>query len=181
MIPQYPLWLTRLLLLLGPATAFLVPQTQQRPIQPLAASPADHANTVNDPDHIRRRQLLVSLLTSAAFTATPSDAVTAAETSTAESTIQQQQETLFRSVMVPPLDDSQYVTYTLPSNGLRVLLCSDPTTNEAAAAMDVHVGACADPAQVPGLAHFNEVRSFACFVRDATRKRPRSTGQLSHI
>ena len=42
-------------------------------------------------------------------------------------------------------------------NGLRVLLCSDVSSNEAAAAMDVHVGATSDPTAVPGLAHFNEV------------------------
>lgn len=166
MIPQYRrAWLihTMMLLCCFPATAFLIPQTQQRPYRTQLAATSNtpewlsHNNNKNDPDHMRRRQLLISLLSSAsvACTAQPSDAATATET--ADTTISQQ-ETLFRPVMVPPLDDSQYVTYILPNNGLRVLLCSDPTTNEAAAAMDVHVGACADPVAVPGLAHFNEVR-----------------------
>jgi len=49
---------------------------------------------------------------------------------------------------------SSAIMYFLPSliqqeNGLRVLLCSDPTSTSAAAAMDVHVGACADPDEVP--------------------------------
>jgi insulysin len=62
-------------------------------------------------------------------------------------------------IMKPPLDDRDYVTYVL-GNGLRVLLCSDPSSNEAAAAMDVHVGACSDPDDVPGLAHFCEHMLF---------------------
>jgi secreted Zn-dependent insulinase-like peptidase len=64
------------------------------------------------------------------------------------------------SIVKPPLDDRDYRTLTLSTNGLRVLLCSDPTTNEAAVAMDVHVGATSDPVTVPGLAHFNEHMLF---------------------
>ena len=45
-------------------------------------------------------------------------------------------------------------------NGLKVVLCSDPTSNEVGAAMDVHVGACYDPKEAPGLAHFNEHMLF---------------------
>jgi secreted Zn-dependent insulinase-like peptidase len=62
----------------------------------------------------------------------------------------------FLDILKPPLDDREYVAYTL-ENGLRVLLCSDESSNEAAVALDVHVGACSDPAEVPGMAHFNEV------------------------
>ena len=62
-------------------------------------------------------------------------------------------------IVVPPLDDRKYVTYSL-DNGLRVLLCSDPSSNDSAAAMDVHVGAFSDPIEVPGLAHFNEHMLF---------------------
>ncbi len=50
------------------------------------------------------------------------------------------------------MDDRDYRSIILP-NGLRLLLCSDTSTNEAAVAMDVHVGATSDPDQVPGLAH----------------------------
>jgi insulysin len=39
-------------------------------------------------------------------------------------------------------------------NQLQVLLISDPETDKAAAAMDVHVGHFSDPAEIPGLAHF---------------------------
>jgi hypothetical protein len=128
-------------------TAFFISQPQQPLVSPLSATKPDLSNV--DPDQIRRRQLLVSLLTGASVALAPQ---TSSATETPDYIIS---ETL-RQVIVPPLDDSQYKTYTLP-NGLRVLLCSDPTSNEAAAAMDVHVGACSDPVLVPGLAHFNEV------------------------
>jgi insulysin len=62
-------------------------------------------------------------------------------------------------LMLPPLDDRDFATYILP-NGLRVLLCSDPSSNSAGVAMDVHVGACSDPDNVPGLAHFCEHMLF---------------------
>jgi insulysin len=62
-------------------------------------------------------------------------------------------------IMLPPLDDRDFATYLL-GNGLRVLLCSDPSTNSAGVAMDVHVGACSDPDDVPGLAHFCEHMLF---------------------
>lgn len=63
-------------------------------------------------------------------------------------------------IIVPPLDDRKYETFELPGNGLRVLLCSDPSLSMAAAAMDVHVGATSDPDAVPGLAHFTEHMLF---------------------
>lgn len=56
-------------------------------------------------------------------------------------------------------DKKQYRALTLP-NGLRVLLASDPKTDTAAAALDVHVGHFSDPADVPGLAHFCEHMLF---------------------
>jgi insulysin len=62
-------------------------------------------------------------------------------------------------VVVPPSDDRDYEV-TVLENGLRVVLCSDPSSNEAGAAMDVHVGACSDPKDIPGLAHFNEHMLF---------------------
>lgn len=58
-----------------------------------------------------------------------------------------------------PADLRSYRALTLP-NGLRVLLASDPTTNKAAAALDVHVGHFSDPENVAGLAHFCEHMLF---------------------
>jgi secreted Zn-dependent insulinase-like peptidase len=55
-------------------------------------------------------------------------------------------------LIIPPMDTRSYDTFTLP-NGLKVILCSDPSSNTASAAMDVHVGAASDPDDVPGLAH----------------------------
>lgn len=110
----------------------------------------------NDVDGIRRRQLLFSMLygsaalaTSVSAAANADDQVVEAEPPVATSAVKNEKV----DILKPPLDDREYLTYTL-ENGLRVLLCSDPSTNEAAAAMDVHVGACSDPVNVPGMAHF---------------------------
>uniref|UniRef100_A0A8C4NB61 Insulin-degrading enzyme n=2 Tax=Eptatretus burgeri TaxID=7764 RepID=A0A8C4NB61_EPTBU len=46
------------------------------------------------------------------------------------------------------------------SNGLRVLLVSDSSTDKASAAMDVHIGSLSDPDDIPGLAHFCEHMLF---------------------
>jgi secreted Zn-dependent insulinase-like peptidase len=62
-------------------------------------------------------------------------------------------------VVKSPNDARQYEALTLP-NGLRVLLVSDPTTELAAAALDVNVGYYSDPADRPGLAHFLEHMLF---------------------
>jgi insulysin len=109
-------------------------------------------------DSVSRRQLLFSMLASAA--AAPmlvgpqpvSAATSSSDTTTSTSTST-------TNIMKPPLDDRDYEYLTL-DNGLRVLLCSDPQSMEAAAAMDVHVGACSDPVDVPGLAHFHEHMMF---------------------
>ena len=60
---------------------------------------------------------------------------------------------------ISPNDDRQYRTVTL-SNGLVVTLVSDPTTDKAAASLDVNVGHFADPDKVPGIAHFLEHMLF---------------------
>jgi insulysin len=56
-------------------------------------------------------------------------------------------------------DDRDYKLVTLP-NKLQCLLISDPTTDKAAAAMDVRVGHLCDPETAPGLAHFLEHMLF---------------------
>ena len=55
----------------------------------------------------------------------------------------------------PDLDDRQYRFIELP-NGLKALLIHDPTTDRAAASLDVNIGAFEDPEDLPGLAHFCE-------------------------
>lgn len=45
-------------------------------------------------------------------------------------------------------------------NGLKVLLCSDPSTDKAAASLAVGVGYMNDPDHIPGLAHFCEHMLF---------------------
>lgn len=46
------------------------------------------------------------------------------------------------------------------SNGMKVLLISDPTTDKSAAALNVQVGYMSDPWDLPGLAHFCEHMLF---------------------
>ena len=58
-----------------------------------------------------------------------------------------------------PNDPRQYEVIMLP-NHLRAVLVSDPTTDKAAASMDVNVGAFNDPADREGMAHFLEHMLF---------------------
>lgn len=57
----------------------------------------------------------------------------------------------FPSSLLPSLP----VSFRLPNN-LKAIVVSDPTTEKAAAALSVRVGAKHDPAEAPGLAHFCE-------------------------
>ena len=113
-----------------------------------------------DPDQERRRQMLLSMLavaagassfpfSSRAAVAVPNDLIDNASSSSSSP-----------RVIRPPNDDRDFLAYTLDNNGLRVLLVSDPSSQEAAAAMDVHVGATSDPEAVKGLAHFCEHMLF---------------------
>ena len=119
--------------------------------------------TGQDIDGVRRRQLLFSMLYGSATVMTASSSANAAVAQT-ETKIglggtdvllanNNDVEITTNDILKPPKDDREYLAYTL-DNGLRVLLCSDPSSNEAAACMDVHVGACSDPKEVPGMAHF---------------------------
>ena len=56
-------------------------------------------------------------------------------------------------------DQRQYRRVTLPNN-LDVLLISDPTTDKAAAALDLYVGSYQNPIERQGLAHFLEHMLF---------------------
>lgn len=66
------------------------------------------------------------------------------------------------NIIKPPTDDRDYFAFVM-ENGLRVVLCSDPQSTEAGAAMDCHVGACSDPKEIRGLAHFCE--HMVCMTR----------------
>jgi hypothetical protein len=124
---------------------------------------ASEDRTSSDADNLRRRQLLFSLLAASAsptMFSRPAFAEGEASSASTVNVSKAVQDWSNINIMKPPLDDRDYVTYVM-DNGLRVLLCSDPTSTEAGAAMDVHVGACSDPEKVRGLAHFNEhVRKY---------------------
>lgn len=62
-------------------------------------------------------------------------------------------------VIAPDVSDRSYRALTL-DNQLKVLLISDPTSDRAAASMDVAVGSNHDPEDFPGLAHFLEHMLF---------------------
>jgi len=62
-------------------------------------------------------------------------------------------------ILKSPNDNRDYTAITL-TNGLRVILVSDPDADKAAASMDVNVGYFQDPNDRPGLAHFLEHMLF---------------------
>ena len=119
----------------------------------------------DDIDSRMRRHLVLSLLAtvSAASAAVPFAADATTTTTSSSSNVEASSPITSTSELVkllkPPLDQRKYETYELP-NGLKVLLCSDPTSTSAAVGMNVHVGACSDPVEVPGLAHFCEHMLF---------------------
>lgn len=128
----------------------------------LSALIGDQETNEELPDSDYRRQLLFSLLASAssvpfAASAVANDAVSTTDVAPLETSGVAWGATT--NILRAPLDNRIYEAYQL-ENGLRVLLCSDKSSNQAAAAMGVHVGACSDPPEVPGLAHFNEHMLF---------------------
>ncbi|OXG84088.1 insulysin [Cryptococcus neoformans Gb118] len=58
-------------------------------------------------------------------------------------------------LILPPTEDRKHKYFTL-SNGLEVVVVSDPKADKAAASMDVGVGHLSDPDDLPGCAHFCE-------------------------
>jgi hypothetical protein len=130
----------------------------------------------DDPDSVSRRRLVLSLFASASLSPLVADAAIvvaddyyadpayAAASATATATPaggngNGNAPPPSAKIIKPPLDKRSYDTFVLP-NGLRVLLCSDPSSTTSAVAMNVHVGACSDPVEVPGLAHFCEHMLF---------------------
>lgn len=117
------------------------------------------AITTNDGIDSRvRRHLVLSLLATVSASSVPF-AADATASNVDESSPPPASTTELIKLLKPPLDQREYETYELP-NGLKVLLCSDPTSTSAAVGMNVHVGACSDPVEIPGLAHFCEHMLF---------------------
>lgn len=117
----------------------------------------DNPTLLSSADSITRRRLILSLLATSSVLPVSASSTLAVTTSSSR-LIGNNDESTSTRVIKPPLDKRQYETYTLP-NGLKVLLCSDPTTTSAAVGMNVHVGACSDPVEIPGL-----VRPCRCIV-----------------
>ncbi|KAK0406504.1 hypothetical protein QR680_018614 [Steinernema hermaphroditum] len=72
-----------------------------------------------------------------------------------EDTVPTPEEKRYPYIKKLPGDPRQYRGLELP-NGLRVLLVFDPSRYSCAASLDVHVGACANPESIPGIAHLCE-------------------------
>jgi len=105
--------------------------------EPSSSSSSLSNQEVADVDGQRRRQLLFSMLYGSATVVTSTTSTAeAAEESTSLRTDAETVGTDFQNadILKPPKDDREYKTYVL-ENGLRVLLCSDPSSNQAAAAM----------------------------------------------
>ena len=123
----------------------------------IAVGPATRGDDI---DSQVRRQLLFSLVAAVSASAIPFAAdATSATSNNMESASSSQEQEEAVNLIKPPLDQREYETYELP-NGLKVLLCSDPTSTSAAVGMNVHVGACSDPVEISGLAHFCEHMLF---------------------
>jgi hypothetical protein len=101
-------------------------------------------------DDRTRRRLVFSLLASSSVLPTSAWAATKPSSIKDPSSSTTTTDETSERVVRPPLDNRAYFSYTLP-NGLKVLLCSDPASTTAAVGMNVHVGACSDPVEIPGL------------------------------
>lgn len=66
----------------------------------------------------------------------------------------------FKNAMRTSLTDQRLYQKIKLSNGLSVLLVSDPETESSAAALKVNVGSWHNPVEIPGLAHFLEHMLF---------------------
>lgn len=86
-------------------------------------------------------------------------------------------ETLLRvnNIVKSQQDNRDYRGLQL-TNGLKVLLISDPATDKAAAAMTVDVGHMSDPDNLPGLAHFCEHMLFL-----GTKKYPNENAYSTYL
>uniref|UniRef100_A0A131YUM3 Insulin-degrading enzyme n=1 Tax=Rhipicephalus appendiculatus TaxID=34631 RepID=A0A131YUM3_RHIAP len=92
-----------------------------------------------------RRFLLIRKASSKAFTMPSLDADRGAR--------------VYDHIIQSESDKNLYRGFEL-TNGMKVLLISDPTTDKAAAALNVQVGYMSDPWDLPGLAHFCEHMLF---------------------
>lgn len=84
--------------------------------------------------------------------------------------------TLQKEIIKPTVDERDYKLITLSNNKLDILLISDPSSDKASAAMDVHVGHLNDPTEFPGLAHFCEHLLFM-----GTQKYPLENEYSAHL
>ena len=150
---SYNCWPSQVLAFAPPRT---ITNSRYTNVPPLSALDKDIHNDQSlqgDADDVIRRRLVFSLLASSSLIPASAlaalDGYSVSSVTTSSQTISSIESETIR-VLRPPLDKRQYETYSLP-NRLKVLLCSDPTSTAAAVGMNVHVGACSDPVDIPGL------------------------------
>ncbi|XP_033106697.1 insulin-degrading enzyme-like [Anneissia japonica] len=78
--------------------------------------------------------------------------------------------------IVKSAEDKRLYRGLLLKNGMKILMISDPTTEKAAAAMDIHIGSLSDPWNLPGLAHFLEHMLFL-----GTKKYPEENAYMQYL
>ncbi|GAA5812303.1 hypothetical protein MFLAVUS_005754 [Mucor flavus] len=87
-----------------------------------------------------------------------------------------QEYSLFTKPLEKPANDEREYRLIKLANQLEVLLISDPDTDRASAALDVHVGSLSDPENLQGLAHFCEHLLFM-----GTKKYPKENDYYSYL
>ncbi|KAG2201269.1 hypothetical protein INT47_006772 [Mucor saturninus] len=83
---------------------------------------------------------------------------------------------LYTHALEKPANDEREYRLIKLANQLEVLLISDPETDRASAALDVHVGSLSDPENLQGLAHFCEHLLFM-----GTKKYPKENDYYSYL
>ncbi|KAI8981618.1 Metalloenzyme, LuxS/M16 peptidase-like protein [Mycotypha africana] len=83
---------------------------------------------------------------------------------------------LFKKPIEKPANDERDYRLIRLFNQLEILLISDPETDRASAALDVHVGSLSDPPELQGLAHFCEHLLFM-----GTKKYPKENDYYSYL
>ena len=136
-------------------------RTRRLGCEPFANFATPGGAACSHPDSAKRRELILSILIASAGSTVASPRIAGAVNVVDSSS---EAESLYAwenmpQIMKPPLDDRDYFAYVM-ENGLRLVLISDPSAIELAAATDVHVGACSDPIGLAGRSHFCEHMLF---------------------
>ena len=119
----------------------------------------------------KRRQVGAAQQSDGALTSAPEEAETASAQVDTAPLIAERSDEIDKSE-----SDHRSYRWLRLTNGMQVMLVSDPTCDYAAAAMDVGVGSSSDPVELPGLAHMLEHMLFL-----GTSKYPREDEYTTYL